>query len=261
MAAITPGRTLGASVALVAVLNTVSALSLPVMSRRPATITVAAWLILLSVHAALYWWGIPIRARFRLPGYVAAQAVTLFGLIVSGAPVPVALGLLMTFTAEVVLLAGARWGTIPITAGAITLYVTAAVVSSNLYRAATAGLALAVTGAMAHGLAALLRRPAAPLSDSVPSPPPSPATTPAPSPPVGTHAAMSAVAAPAPSQLSAREIEVLTELVRGSKNSEIATTLGISERTVKAHLANIYMKLGVESRSGAVAMAMQRRLI
>jgi DNA-binding CsgD family transcriptional regulator len=261
MAAITLGRTLGASVALVAVLNTLSALSLPVMSRRPATTTVVAWLILLSVHAALYWWGVPIRARFRLPVYVAAQAVTLFGLIVSGAPVPVALGLLMTFTAEVVLLAGARWGTIPITAGAITLYVTAAIVSSNLYRAATAGLALAVTGAMAHGLAALFRRPAVPPTDSVPSPSPSPGTTPAPSPAVGTQASLSAVAATAPSQLSVRETEVLTELVRGSKNAEIAATLGISERTVKAHLANIYMKLGVESRSGAAAVAVQRRLI
>ena len=72
---------------------------------------------------------------------------------------------------------------------------------------------------------------------------------------------MSAVTSAAPLQLSVREIEVLTELVRGSKNSEIATTLGISERTVKAHLANIYMKLGVESRSGAVAVAVQRRLI
>ena len=260
MAAIAIGRTLGASVALVAVLNTLSALSLPVMSRRPATITVVAWLTLLSVHAALYWWGVPIRARFGLPVYVAAQAITLFGLIVSGAPVPVALSLLMTFTAEVVLLAGARWGTIPITAGAITLYVTAAIVSSNLYRAATAGLALAVTGAMAHGLAALFRRPVAPPSDSVPSPSPSPATTPAPSPAVGTQASLSA-AAPAPSRLSVREIEVLTELVRGSKNAEIAATLGISERTVKAHLANIYMKLGVESRSGAAAVAVQRRLI
>jgi len=54
---------------------------------------------------------------------------------------------------------------------------------------------------------------------------------------------------------------VLTELVRGSKNAEIAAALGISERTVKAHLANIYMKLGVESRSGAAAVAVQRRLI
>jgi DNA-binding NarL/FixJ family response regulator len=261
MAAITPGRTLGASVALVAVLNTMSALSLPVMSRRPATITVVAWLILLSVHAALYWWGAPMRARFPLPAYVAAQAITLFGLIVSGAPVPVALGLLMTVTAEAVLLAGARWGTIPITAGAIALYVTAAIVSSSLYRAATAGLALAVTGAMAHGLAALLRRPAAPASASVPSPSASPATTPAPSPAAGAHTSASAVAAPAPSQLSVREIEVLTQLVRGSKNSEIAATLGISERTVKAHLGNIYMKLGVESRSGAAAVAVQRRLI
>jgi DNA-binding CsgD family transcriptional regulator len=242
MAAITVGRTLGASVALVAVLNTLSAVSLPIVSRRPAMTTIVVWLILLSVHAALYWLGSRIRARFPLPVYVAAQAVMLFGLIVSGAPVPVALGLLMTFTAEVVLLAGARWGTIPITIGAIALYVSAAAVSSSLYRAATAGLALAVTGALAHGLGALLRRPAASPSDAVPVPP-------------------SPAARPAPSQLSAREIEVLKELVRGSRNSDIAATLGISERTVKAHLANIYQKLGVESRSGAVAMAVQQRLI
>jgi DNA-binding CsgD family transcriptional regulator len=251
MAAITVGRTLGASVALVAVLNTLSAVSLPVASRRPAMTTIVAWLILLSVHAALYWLGSRIRARFPLPVYVAAQAVMLFGLIVSGAPVPVALGLLMTFTAEVVLLAGARWGTIPITAGAIALYVSAAAVSSSLYRAATAGLALAVTGAMAHGLGALLRRPAASKSDDIPVPS---------SPAIPASPLQSAVRA-GPSQLSAREIEVLKELVRGSRNSDIAATLGISERTVKAHLANIYQKLGVESRSGAVAVAVQHRLI
>jgi DNA-binding CsgD family transcriptional regulator len=260
MAAITLGRTLGASVALVAVLNTLSALSLPVLSRRPATIIVVVWLILLSTHAALYWSGSRIRARFRLPVYVAAQALTLFGLIVSGAPVPVALGLLMTFTAEAVLLGGARWGTIPITAGAIALYVAAALVSSNLYRAATAGLALAVTGALAHGLAALLRQPVAPMGDPGPAPS-SPATTPAPSPAMAAPASSAAVATPAPSQLSAREIEVLKELVRGSKNSDIAAALGISERTVKAHLANIYQKLGVESRSGAAAAAVQRRIV
>jgi DNA-binding CsgD family transcriptional regulator len=242
MAAITVGRTLGASVALVAVLNTLSAVSLPVATRRPAMATIVVWLILLSGHAGLYWFGSRIRVRFTLPVYVAAQAVMLFGLIVSGAPTPVALGLLMTFTAEVVLLAGARWGTIPITAGAIALYVSAAAVSSSLYLAATAGLALAVTGAIAHGLGALLRRPAASTSDAVPVPP-------------------SPTARAAPSQLSAREIEVLKELVRGSRNSDIAATLGISERTVKAHLANIYQKLGVESRSGAVAVAVQHRLI
>jgi DNA-binding CsgD family transcriptional regulator len=252
MSAITVGRTLGASVALVAVLNTLSAVSLPVASRRPAMTTIVVWLILLSVHATLYWLGSRIRARFPLPVYVAAQAVMLFGLIVSGAPVPVALGLLMTFTAEVVLLAGARWGTIPITAGAIALYVSAAAVSSSLYRAATAGLALAVTGAMAHGLGALLRRPAASTSDAAPLPS---------SPAIAAPPLQSTVTAAGPSQLSAREIEVLKELVRGSRNSDIAAALGISERTVKAHLANIYQKLGVESRSGAVAVAVQHRLV
>jgi DNA-binding NarL/FixJ family response regulator len=258
MSAITVGRTLGASVALVAVLNTLSAVSLPVASRRPAMTTIVIWLILLSVHATLYWLGSRIRARFPLPVYVAAQAVMLFGLIVSGAPVPVALGLLMTFTAEVVLLAGARWGTIPITAGAIALYVSAAAVSSSLYRAATAGLALAVTGAVAHSLGALLRRPAASTSDAAPLPS-SPAAKPAPA--IAAPPLQSTVTAAGPSQLSAREIEVLKELVRGSRNSDIAAALGISERTVKAHLANICQKLGVESRSGAVAVAVQHRLV
>jgi NarL family two-component system response regulator YdfI len=40
-----------------------------------------------------------------------------------------------------------------------------------------------------------------------------------------------------------------------------AIRLGISERTVKAHLGSVYQKLGVESRSAAVAAAMSRKLV
>jgi len=54
---------------------------------------------------------------------------------------------------------------------------------------------------------------------------------------------------------------VLRELVAGARNAEIAARLGISERTVKAHLASIYLKLGVETRAAAVAAAMQRQLV
>ena len=60
-------------------------------------------------------------------------------------------------------------------------------------------------------------------------------------------------------ELTPRETEVLRALVSGARSSQIASQLGITERTVKAHLANIYQKLGVESRSAAVAVAMQRR--
>ena len=62
-------------------------------------------------------------------------------------------------------------------------------------------------------------------------------------------------------QLTPRELATLRLLADGKSNKEIANSLGISERTVKAHLANIYQKLGVESRSGAVAVAVQHHLI
>jgi two-component system, NarL family, response regulator YdfI len=61
--------------------------------------------------------------------------------------------------------------------------------------------------------------------------------------------------------LSERELEVLAEAGRGERSKEIAMHLGISERTVKAHLASIYNKLGVDSRAAAIAVAAQRGLL
>ncbi|WP_406120228.1 response regulator [Streptomyces sp. NBC_00989] len=61
--------------------------------------------------------------------------------------------------------------------------------------------------------------------------------------------------------LSEREREILGQLSRGLGNREIARTLFISEATVKTHLGRIYGKLGVETRSGAVAVAKERRLL
>lgn len=61
--------------------------------------------------------------------------------------------------------------------------------------------------------------------------------------------------------LSEREREVLAGVARGERNKEIALRLGISERTVKAHLDNIFNKLGVDSRAAAVSTALQRKLI
>jgi NarL family two-component system response regulator YdfI len=61
--------------------------------------------------------------------------------------------------------------------------------------------------------------------------------------------------------LSERELEVLQEVARGERSKEIAVSLGISERTVKAHLASIYNKLGVDSRAAAIAVAAQMGLL
>jgi two-component system, NarL family, response regulator YdfI len=57
--------------------------------------------------------------------------------------------------------------------------------------------------------------------------------------------------------LSEREREVLAEVAKGLRSKEIARNLGITERTVKAHLASIYNKLGVDSRAAAIAVAAQ----
>ncbi|MFD1177354.1 response regulator [Paenibacillus puldeungensis] len=63
------------------------------------------------------------------------------------------------------------------------------------------------------------------------------------------------------SLLSEKEALILQCVARGFKSKEIAFDMGISERTVKAHLTSIYNKLGVDSRSQAVATALERGLI
>ena len=64
-----------------------------------------------------------------------------------------------------------------------------------------------------------------------------------------------------PANLTDRELEVLAAVARGERSKEIAAHLGISERTVKAHLASIYSKLGVDSRAAAIAVAAQTGLL
>jgi NarL family two-component system response regulator YdfI len=61
--------------------------------------------------------------------------------------------------------------------------------------------------------------------------------------------------------LTDREREVLKAVARGERSKEIAARLGITERTIKAHLASIYNKLGVDSRAAAIAVASQRGLL
>lgn len=63
------------------------------------------------------------------------------------------------------------------------------------------------------------------------------------------------------SQLSARELEVLTLLGRGLSNKEIGSTLNVVESTVKVHVTNILSKLGVADRTQAVLAGVKRGII
>ncbi|MEC1774993.1 response regulator transcription factor [Bacillus mojavensis] len=62
-------------------------------------------------------------------------------------------------------------------------------------------------------------------------------------------------------QLTEKEIVVLKAIAKGLKSKAIAFDLGISERTVKSRLTSIYNKLGADSRTEAVTIAMQRGIL
>jgi len=68
-------------------------------------------------------------------------------------------------------------------------------------------------------------------------------------------------AAHGPETLSPREREVLSLLVDGLMNKEIARRLTVSERTVKFHVASILSKLAVPNRAAAVRVALEQRLV
>lgn len=62
-------------------------------------------------------------------------------------------------------------------------------------------------------------------------------------------------------KLTAREVELVELLARGLQNKDMARRLLVSEATVKSHLSHIYSKLGVDTRTGAVAKAIEQRII
>jgi DNA-binding CsgD family transcriptional regulator len=64
-----------------------------------------------------------------------------------------------------------------------------------------------------------------------------------------------------PGGLTPREVEVLSLVAQGMSNREVADALVLSEKTVARHLANIFTKLGVSSRTAAAAFAYEHGLV
>lgn len=69
------------------------------------------------------------------------------------------------------------------------------------------------------------------------------------------------VKAASPEQPTERELEVMRAVAKGWTNREIAQQLHISDRTVQGHLANLFAKLNVASRTELVTAALQRGLL
>jgi two-component system NarL family response regulator len=62
-------------------------------------------------------------------------------------------------------------------------------------------------------------------------------------------------------ELTDRELEVLQLLAEGRTNKEIASVLGVSEGTIKAHLGHVFCKMGVADRTQALLAALRRGII
>ncbi|MCE5091125.1 DNA-binding response regulator [Staphylococcus devriesei] len=62
-------------------------------------------------------------------------------------------------------------------------------------------------------------------------------------------------------KLSKRELDVLSEMVKGKTNKEIANTLYVSEKTIKTHVSHIFNKLEVTDRTQAAIYAIENKLI
>ena len=61
--------------------------------------------------------------------------------------------------------------------------------------------------------------------------------------------------------LTTRELEVLIKVANGMLNKEIATSLNISERTVKNHISNIFKKIDVSDRTQAAVFAIRNNIV
>jgi NarL family two-component system response regulator LiaR len=80
--------------------------------------------------------------------------------------------------------------------------------------------------------------------------------------PEATQALVHATNEPVPGQdLTERERVVLVLMVEGLNNTQIAGRLTVSPSTIKSHVSNILAKLGVSSRTEAVALALRYKLV
>jgi DNA-binding NarL/FixJ family response regulator len=69
------------------------------------------------------------------------------------------------------------------------------------------------------------------------------------------------VPASGPGGLTTRELDILSRIAGGATNRQVADEASLSEKTVRRHLSNIFTKLDVSSRTGAVAWAYANEVV
>lgn len=79
--------------------------------------------------------------------------------------------------------------------------------------------------------------------------------------PVAAAALASSMRSPRPEALTTRELDVLRLVAEGLSNVQIGARLSVAESTVKSHLLHAFAKLGVDDRTRAVTLALERGLI
>jgi two-component system, NarL family, response regulator YdfI len=79
--------------------------------------------------------------------------------------------------------------------------------------------------------------------------------------PVSTSSSPATVRAANMPRFTGRELEILAAIARGERSKEIAASLGLTRRTVETYLTNIYLKLEVDSRAAAVAVALEQGIL
>jgi NarL family two-component system response regulator LiaR len=131
----------------------------------------------------------------------------------------------------------------------------------------TLGGACWIDPKIAHVLIAQARPQANPMTPTVPTAIPVTYTSPRqPETPVAQHRAFTPSTSstnenPIAYNLSEREIEVLRLITEGLNNTEITERLSISMNTLKTHIKNTFLKLGVEDRTAAALKALREHLV
>lgn len=246
------GRGLGLLAFVVAVLATVSVVSFPIRGRRLSAVFTVFLALALFSHAAFYWWGARFRIRWGAVLYFAVQVVAVFLIGLAPALYPLSVGLYLALGAEAFIVSDGALKEAPLTLGVITLCVIDAWFALGVYRAASLGIVLTMAGVCVFAARAIVdrffRARELPLASGS-----------------SDRAGRRRLDVPSLGRgsvpLTTREREVLRWLARGSRTRHIAESLGISERTVKAHLGSIYQKLGVDSRTAAIASAIEQDLL